>query len=270
MTGYGFARALQMFVGLALFICVGLTACIWCICSEYSTENEFRRRYGAEWRTQYENIHGSLAEARAKSAVSGVGLIAIASVTAWLWRILRRSRNCERKDHREHGHRRSRHSSLERIIIYRRNALLGIYFGLPGMLLGALLVIFRWGFFRDHSNEVVLGMFVFLAGYAGIITGCGYWLKAKQWNEAIVLIGLIPLVIPAVTLFIPFVRLILIAELALLPIGLFMMSLILIVVVFALPDKSRIGRHQEHRRRAFRSRRSDRFPARENVKPEQP
>src|SRR5262249_23830819 len=88
------------------------------------------------------------------------------------------------------GHRYSHRSHLERIIIYRRNALLGIYFGLPGLFLGALFAIFRWGIFRDHANEVVLGMFVFLGGYVGIIVGCAYWLKAKQWNEALVIIGL--------------------------------------------------------------------------------
>jgi H+/Cl- antiporter ClcA len=132
----------------------------------------------------------------------GVGFVAISSVAAWLWRSLRGSRSgaVTRRTHRH-----SRKSHLERIIIYRRNALLGIYFGLPGIFLGALFVIFRWGIFLDHSNEVVLGMFVFLAGYAGIIAGCAYWLKAKEWNEALVIIGLLPLEI----LFVHFVRLVL-------------------------------------------------------------
>ena len=152
--------------------------------------------------------------------------------------------------HRKHH--RARKSHLERIIIYRRNALLGIYFGLPGMFLGALFVIFRWGIFLDHANEAVLGMFVFLAGYAGIITGCAYWLKAKQWNEALVIIGLMPLAI----LFVPFVRLLLFADPMVLPVGMFMMSLILIVVVFALPDRSGVGRSMRHRNRGHWSRRS--------------
>ena len=242
-----------MFAGIALFICVGLAACIWCICSEISTENEFRRRFGAEWQTQYENVHGSLAEARTKSAISGVGLIAITSVSGWLWRILRRSWRSQPTDHSRNEYRKPRHSALERTIICRRNALLGIYFGLPGIFVGALLVIFRWGFFRDHSNEAVLGMFVFLAGYVGIITGCGYWLKAKQWNEAIAVIGLLPLVI----LFIPYVRLILIVAPTLLPVGMFMMPLILIVVVLALPDKSGVGRSTKSRHSRHRTHRSN-------------
>jgi len=248
MTGYGFFRTLQMFAGLALMISAGLVVCVWCICSEVSTEREFKDRYGAGWRTEYESLHGSLSEARAKSVMSGVGLIAVSGVTAWLWRILRgnSSTGINRGRHR-HSHK----SHLERIMIYRRNALLGIYFGLPGIFLGALFVIFLWVIFRDHTNEVVLGMFVFLGGYAGIIVGCAYWLKAKEWNEALVIIGLLPLGI----LFIPFVRLLLFAEPLLLPVGMFMMALILIVVVFALPDKSGVGRSMRHRHRSRSSRR---------------
>jgi hypothetical protein len=248
MTSYGFFKALQMCAGLALMICAGLVTCVWCICSEVSTERDFKARYGAAWRTEYESVHGSLSEARAKSVMCGVGLLAISGVTAWLWRILRGSRSTGASRKRP---RHSRTSHLERIMIYRRNALLGVYFGLPGIFLGALFVIFRWGIFSDHANEVVLGMFVFLAGYAGIIVGCAYWLKAKEWNEAVLIIGLAPLAIP----FIPFVRLLLFATRQLLPVGMFMMPLILIVVVFALPDKSGVGRSMRHRHLSRSSRR---------------
>jgi hypothetical protein len=250
MTGYGFFRMLQVLAGVALLIFGGLGICIWFICSQISTEKEFRQRYGAEWRAEYENVHGSLAEARTKCVMCGVGFVALSGITTWLWRSLRGNRSATASPRR---HRYSHKSHLERIIIYRRNALLGIYFGLPGIFLGALLVIFRWGIFRDHANEVVLGMFVFLGGYAGIIGGCAYWLKAKEWNEALVIIGLLPLAI----LFVPFVRLLLFADLLLLPVGMFMMSLILIVVVFALPDKSGVGRGMRHRHRSRSSRHFD-------------
>jgi hypothetical protein len=139
---------------------------------------------------------------------------------------------------------------LERTITFRRKALVGNCFGLAGILLGAFLVVFRCGIFLDHANEVVLGLFVFFAGYAGIITGCAYWLKAKQWNEAIVVIGLAPLAIA----FVPFVRLLLFANLDLLPVGMFMTSLILVVVVFALPDKSGVGRRTHSRSHRHRTR----------------
>jgi hypothetical protein len=248
MTGYGFFRVLQMFVGIALMIGVGLVVCVSFICSQISTENEFRQRYGPEWRTEYESVHGSLSGARAKSVMCGVGFIAISGLAAWLRRTFRGNRSgTVPRRRRRHSHK----SHLERIIIFRRNALLGIYFGLPGIFLGALFVIFRWGIFSDHANEVVLGMFVFLAGYVGIIVGCGYWLKAKEWNEALVIIGLLPLAI----LFVPFVRLLLFADLLLLPVGMFMMALILIVVVFTLPDKSGVGRSMKHWHRSRSSRR---------------
>jgi len=165
---------------------------------------------------------------------------------------LRASKPDSRRQRREH---RPHRSHLERIIIYRRNALLGVYFGLPGIFLGALLLIFRWGLFLDHGNEAVLGLFVFLAGYIGIIAGCAYWLKAKGWSEALVAIGFMPFGIFAT----PIVRrLILFASPLLLPVGLFMMSLILIAVVVTLPDKSGMGRRRKTRHRVHRSRSGDR------------
>jgi hypothetical protein len=139
---------------------------------------------------------------------------------------------------RRKPHRHRFGSHLERIMYYRRNAILGIYFGLAGIALGVLLVIFRMGLFVDHSNEVVLGMFTFLGGYSAVLAGCWWWLRAKALNEALVFIGLMPLAI----LFIPFVRLIFVASPALLPMGMVMMPLILIVVVFVLPDQSGVSR----------------------------
>ena len=117
---------------------------------------------------------------------------------------------------------------------WRRKAVVGVYFGLAGIIAGVLLVIFRAGLSSDHANEVVLGVFVFLAGYAGLIAGCSFWLKAKQQNDAIVFIGLVPLAIPLI----PFVRLILLAAPALVLCAMVMMPLILLVVVAALPDRS--------------------------------
>jgi hypothetical protein len=97
--------------------------------------------------------------------------------------------------------------------------------------------------FDDHANEVVMGIFVFLAGYVGVLAGCVWWLQAKHYNEAIVVIGLMPLGI----LLVPFVRLILLAVPSIVPIGMVMMPLILIVIVAVLPDRSSLSR--SHRRR---------------------
>jgi hypothetical protein len=133
--------------------------------------------------------------------------------------------------HRHHEH------TADRIARYKRNALVGNAFGLTGIAMGVYLVLFRAGIFNLHSDEVVLGMLVFLCGYAGVIWGCWWWVKAKAWPDAVIVIGLLPLVI----CFIPYVRLIYLAAPALLPTSMIMMPIILIVVVFVLPDKSGQG-----------------------------
>ena len=132
------------------------------------------------------------------------------------------------------------HSELERIIYYRRNALVGVYFGLAAIGAGVLLVIFRWGIFLDHGYEMLLGMVVFLFGYSAVIGGCWAWLKSKAQNEGLVFIALMPLTI----LFVPFVRLILFSAPELLAVGMIMMSLALVVVVLVLPDKSEASRRR--------------------------
>ena len=136
---------------------------------------------------------------------------------------------------KSHRHRHTTH--LERIIRYRKNALLGILFGVAGIATGVSLVLFRNGIFLDHANEAVLGILVFLCGYSATLVGCGYWLKAKAWNEAIVFIGLMPVGV----LVIPFVRLIVLAAPGMLPVGMVMMPIVLIVVVLVLPDKSGVS-----------------------------
>ncbi len=139
---------------------------------------------------------------------------------------------------RNHHHRHI--SQLERVIRCRRNAVVGIAFGLAGSSFGVCLVLFPSLIFADHANEVVLGILVFLCGYAATLTGCGYWAKAKGWSEAIVLIGLMPLAV----FFIPFVRLLVLAAPGLLSASMVMMPLVLVVVVMVLPDKSGVSRRR--------------------------
>lgn len=235
MTGYGFFKSLQAMFGLLVIVVAGLSVFVGFICSELSTEAKFHSKYGATWRAEYEAVHGPLTKAHAKIAVSGAGIIAVSALTVWLYRQLRPNDYSRRPSNgSKNAQRRRFKSGVERIIWHRRNAILGIYFGLAGILLGAFLVVFRLGIFDDHANEIVLGIFIFLAGYTGVMVGCSNWLKAKQWNDAVVFIGLMPLVIP----FIPFVRLILLASPAILPLGMVMMPLILIGIIFVLPDKS--------------------------------
>lgn len=128
---------------------------------------------------------------------------------------------------------------------YRRNALLAVYFGLGGILFSLLLMIFRLGIFSDHENELVLGMFMFLCGYSSVIAGCRWWLRAKNWNEDVAFIGIMPLAI----LLIPFVRLVFLAVPLLLATATVMTPLLLVVVVFVLPDKSEAARRRRSRER---------------------
>jgi hypothetical protein len=62
---------------------------------------------------------------------------------------------------------------------------------------------------------------------------------------------------PFVFMFIPFVRILIFANFEMIPLGMFMTSLILIVTVFALPDRSGVGRahsrNHRHRSRSLRS-----------------
>jgi len=135
---------------------------------------------------------------------------------------------------------RSRESSVARIVRFRRNAFLGNLIGLIGILIALSLVFFPTGLAVDPGNETALAVFIFAVGYCGVLTGCWWWAKAKAWTEGIVGIGLLPLVI----LFIPWVRLIYVEMPGLLPAAMVMMPLILLVIMFVLPDKSGIQKRK--------------------------
>jgi len=242
MTRYAFFRSLYAVLGLSMIISLGVWFFIWFICSQLSTEARFRKSYGADWRLEYEKARGSLAQAHVKVGVSAVGIVSIALLSYWLYKAVKPPK-LRRSERRSHGRRFG--SNLERIMYYRRNALLANYFGVGGILFSLLLVVFRVGIFSDHDNEIVLGIFVFLCGYIGVIAGCRWWLRAKDWNEAVVFIALMPLGI----LLIPFVRLVFVAVPLLLPAAMVMMPLILVVVVFVLPDKSEAAKRRSSRHR---------------------
>jgi len=125
-------------------------------------------------------------------------------------------------------------SAIGRVVRYRRNALVQNCFGLLFVLIGIWMTLFPVGIFEDFENESLCGFLVFVGGYVGVMSGCRWWLKAKGWSEAIIFIGLTPLTI----CLIPFVRNIFIIEPVLLPLSMLLMTLMLLVVIFALPNKS--------------------------------
>jgi hypothetical protein len=223
---------LQFFYVLAAFPLAGMCILSSTIYKEVSREVAYHRRWGAVWQLEYEKVFGSLSEARTKVAISAFGIVAIACLSVWFYRTLGPARHSRPK------RRPQRYvSSLERVVRYRRNALVGIYFGLPGILLAIFLVVFRVGIFSTHESEIVLGMFVFMAADFAVLAGCYYWLKAKGQNEALVFIG----VMPVGVMFIPFVRIILfrlfLANPPLLVVPMVMLPLILVVVVLTLPNR---------------------------------
>jgi hypothetical protein len=231
MNGYGFFAVMRYLLLLAGVILFGVAVSIAAVWSEIAREISYHRKFGDQWKAEYEDVYGSLSEGRTRMVIGFVAFVALVSVTIWLYRILR-------KDSHAPSRRRSKHrhggSSLEWSVRCRRNALLGIYFGVPGIIASVVMEMIPLGIVRHFSDQQVLGIFVFVFGYIAVISGCWWWLKAKGWNEVIVFIGIAPLVI----LFIPFVRLIFLSAPALLLVAMVMMPLILVVVVLTLPDKS--------------------------------
>jgi hypothetical protein len=105
--------------------------------------------------------------------------------------------------------------------------------GLAGVLLALALTFIPSAFFLMPADAQVIGLFIFVAGYAAIIYGCWWWVRAKNWVETVVLIGLSPLVVFSI----PWVRLLYLIP-GVLPLMMVMMPVLMIGVVAALPDKS--------------------------------
>jgi hypothetical protein len=244
-----FASRLFRFVFLLPLIAVAFLAmvglCIVSVVNEYSREAGFQHRYGNNWKVEYEQTFGPLSTAHMRMAIAAVGVIAMIVAAAWLIKVVLEQTGLKRRS--KHRHRWLSQSPIERVTQYKRNALLGLYFGVPGILLSILLTLFHVGIFADHANEMILAIFIFLGSYGAVISGCYWWVKAKAWPDLVVTIAFMPLTL----LLVPFVRLIVLENPQLLLAAMLMMSFILIVVVALLPNKSKNGRRRasyEHRR----------------------
>jgi len=242
MTGYGFFRSLRLMLFLVVFVLMGLALCVVCPINELNREAGFRHRYGDGWQAEYEKSFGPLSDARIKIFVAILGFITILSLAIWLVKVLRAKPYGSRPGGKPRRHRHGS-STVERIVRYRRNALVGVYFGVGAIVAGVALVVVRWGIFAEHSSESTLGFVVFLCGYCGVVSGCWWWLKAKAWTEAVVFIAFMPLVV----FLIPFVRYIFAANPAVIMVAMVMAPLILVVVVLVLPDKSGFNQRRTSR-----------------------
>jgi len=145
----------------------------------------------------------------------------------------------------KHRHRSHRSESLiERTVRYRRNSILGNFFGLAGILVAGLLFFSPVPVAQTPDGRHAIALCFFVPGYAAVIFGCSCWVKAKNWPDAVLLIGLAPLAI----LLVPYVRLIYRAAPMLLPVSMAFMPVIMIGVIAVLPDKSGLPK-RKHRDR---------------------
>jgi hypothetical protein len=223
--------------------------CVFSVVNEFSREASFQHRYGDNWKIEYEQTFGPLSTAHVRTAIAAVGVIAMIITAIWLIKVLLEQTGIKSRSGRSARHRHRHDSPIERATRYKRNALPGLYFGVPGILLSILLTLFHVGVFADHENEQVLAIFVFLGSYCALISGCYWWVKAKAWHDAVVFIAFMPLTV----FLVPFVRLFVLANPQLLIATMIMMSFVLIAVVAVLPDKSGTNRRRarapwEHRR----------------------
>jgi hypothetical protein len=243
MRAYLAARGCLLIPFVALFVACGWLLCIAAIIGELSREARVRNEVGPGWEAEYEAHHGPLSRAHTMVAMASVGTVAIPALTLWLYRSIRPKQNSGRSRERsETGIRHWFRSQFGGFRYYRRNGTVAIALGVLGILASVFLAVFRAGIFEHHSDEVVLSIAVFIPSYICVLAGCSWWLKAKEWNDAVIFIGMMPLAI----VFIPFVRLLFLAEPMLRVVAMVMMPLILVVIVLVLPDKGRSSRRRHH------------------------
>ncbi len=135
-------------------------------------------------------------------------------------------------------------SPIARIVRLRRNAFAANLFGCLGILAVVVTILLHIPVAGTRDGNGVVRLLIFVPSYGLVIWGCANWIKAKNWPDAICLIGLLPLTV----LFIPYVRLIYrLAPLAF-PIGMAFMPIIMIAVIAVLPDKSGLPKRKRPNR----------------------
>jgi hypothetical protein len=110
--------------------------------------------------------------------------------------------------------------------------ILALYLGFPVMFLGVFACVFHFRVFTE-STETAIGLFMILASYGVVILGCSWWLRAKGWDQAVLIVGLLPVL----SVLLPGFRLAVRNPIILWGSMVFM-SMLLAVVIFSLPDRS--------------------------------
>ena len=156
MSSRRFFRSIRKLLGPGLLVLAGLAACLVVPYLELAREFTYRDRYGGGWRDEYENHFGSLADARIRAVANVLGIMAILSILVVLVMHLRK------KPYESRGRGNTRRpmqgSTIEKIGRCHRNALLGIYLGVGGMMAGILKLFFPWGFFASTRTRRSWGL----------------------------------------------------------------------------------------------------------------
>jgi hypothetical protein len=81
-------RSLFLVVFVPMIALVGLLMCVGTIFNELRIERTLRTSHGSAWQLQYEEIHGSLSDARTRVALSCIGVVTITALSIWVIKLL--------------------------------------------------------------------------------------------------------------------------------------------------------------------------------------
>ena len=95
----GFVYILYGFIGAAVATVVGAVYVVYSFWKEISLEVGYMRKYGADWKMEFERYHGSLSHAHLRLAVVFLCLVALSVVLGWVGRRFYRIHK-----RRSHGH----------------------------------------------------------------------------------------------------------------------------------------------------------------------
>lgn len=90
-------RFLRLAFAGVLLVVVGTIFLVRFVWTEVVRELNYRREYGAAWRTEYEHYHGSLSQVHLKEAVAVLSLLAVAAILTWVCYQLRRNQPRQRR-----------------------------------------------------------------------------------------------------------------------------------------------------------------------------
>src|SRR5579871_4075661 len=127
MSPYGFYRTIRFVASIGIIFLFAALLCLACglaVVHDLYREADFHHRYGDNWKAVYEERYGSLTEEHNHIALSAVSFVALAAAGTWFVKVLWQNMGGRpRRKHSKHSY--SAASPIERVMRYRRKALLG-------------------------------------------------------------------------------------------------------------------------------------------------